>query len=142
MSLIMSFPKSILQHDIPSTMSETWIIPEKFIQNDAGTEGYFFIPGNSLWFSGHFPNMPILPGIGMLGMVYDTLSSYTSHHGIRLTIQEIKRVRFRQIIGSEAHFNVSISLKTKDPVSQVFFQCMSGSIRVCDGILVVNREGV
>ncbi len=123
-------------------MSETWIIPEKFVHSENSTDGSFFVPGNSSWFSGHFPNMPILPAIGMLGMVYDTLSEYSAHHGIRLTIREMKRIRFRQILRPESHFNVSISLKTGDEVSQGTFHCTSGGIKVCDGMLVVKVESI
>jgi 3-hydroxymyristoyl/3-hydroxydecanoyl-(acyl carrier protein) dehydratase len=123
-------------------MSETWIIPEKFIHSENSTEGSFFVPGNSLWFSGHFPGMPTLPAIGMLGMVYDTLSEYSAHHGIRLTIREMKRIRFRQILRPESHFSVFISLKTGEEFAEGVFQCTSNDVKVCDGMLVVKVESI
>ncbi len=84
--------------------------------------------------------MPILPAIGMLGMVHDTLSRYAEHCGIRLTIRELKRVRFRQMLGPGSHFRVSLSLNTDDDVPQVSFHCVSGDTKVCDGILLVGKE--
>ncbi|MCL4557403.1 MAG: hypothetical protein M1491_01975 [Deltaproteobacteria bacterium] len=123
-------------------MSEIWVIPESFTHNEKGIESSFFVPGDSPWFSGHFPSMPILPAIGMLGMVYDTLTAYSAHHGVRLTIQGIKRVRFRQVLKPESHFRVSIAiaLQPSDGGLHASFQCMSDGDKVCDGILVVGRE--
>ncbi len=121
-------------------MSEKWIIPEKFVPHENDAEGHFMIPGNSPWFSGHFPGMPVFPAIGMLGLVYDTLKEYAAHRGIRLTIMEMKRIRFRQVLGPESPFTVFISLKNVNGASQVFFHCVSGDTKVCDGILLVKRE--
>lgn len=121
-------------------MSEKWIIPEKFVSYENDAEGHFLIPGNSLWFSGHFPGMPVFPAIGMLGLVYDTLEEYAAHHGIRLTIMGMKRIRFRQVLGPESPFNVFISLKSVNSATQAFFHCVSGDMKVCDGIFLVKRE--
>ncbi len=120
-------------------MSEPWVIPEKFIHSANGTEGHFLIPVHSPWFSGHFPDMPVLPAIGMLGMVYDTLAAHTAHNGIRLTIRGMKRVRFRQILEPGSRFIVSISLNTSTDASQVLFHCVSGDTKACDGILLVSK---
>lgn len=128
-------------------MGETWVIPEKFIHSSGGTEGHFLIPAASPWFSGHFPDMPILPAIGMLGMVYDTLAEYASHNGVRLTLAGMKRVRFRQVLGPGAHFTVSLSPGTLPDASPdasqkesiVPFHCTSGDTKICDGALLISR---
>lgn len=121
-------------------MHETWTIPEKFVHHADGTDGHFLIPVDSPWFSGHFPGMPILPAIGMLSMVHDTLIQYAAHLGIRLTIRGMKRVRFRQILGPGSHFSIFLVLNTGDDAPQVSFHCMSGDTKVCDGILLVSKE--
>ena len=130
----------MLPHDSPFPAGETWTIPENFIYHDGGIESSFFIPGDSPWFSGHFPGMPILPAIGMLGMVYDTLSEYSTHHGIHLTIREIKRVRFRQVLKPQSRFNVIVSIEPSGDGFRGSFQCMSENEKVCDGTLVVSGE--
>lgn len=87
--------------------------------------------------------MPVLPAIGMLGMVHDTLLAYAAHHGVRLTIREMKRVRFRQILGPESHFTVFLSPDIEGTAPQVPFHCTSddpGETKVCEGTLLVTVE--
>ncbi len=120
-------------------MHETWIIPEKFVYHDNGTEGHFLVPDDSPWFSGHFPGMPILPAIGMMGMVRDTLARFAAHAGVRLTIREIKRVRFRQMLGPGSRFSALVTLNLGDDSPHASFHCVSGNTRVCDGMLIVDK---
>ena len=51
--------------------------------------------GKSPWFSGHFPGEPILPGVAMLGMVFDAIKQAC---GKNIKISGVKRVKFKQII--------------------------------------------
>lgn len=55
------------------------------------------VPPDSPWFSGHFPNEPILPGIAQLSMVFSLIRRAMAGGGdARFT--EIRRVRFKRII--------------------------------------------
>jgi 3-hydroxymyristoyl/3-hydroxydecanoyl-(acyl carrier protein) dehydratase len=55
------------------------------------------VPPDSPWFSGHFPNEPILPGIAQLSMVFELIRRALAGKG-DVRFKEIKRVRFKQII--------------------------------------------
>ena len=116
----------------------TWVIPERFEHGDNAAEGHFLVPEGSPWFSGHFPGMPILPAIGMLDMVRDTLDRYAAHRGVRLTIREMKRIRFRQVIAPGARFSVSLSLSDGDGPVKVSFSCTSDGTNVCSGFLIAG----
>lgn len=50
---------------------------------------------NSPWFSGHFPDDPILPGIAQLKMVADIIAM-SREDGLRLT--GLSRIKFRKIV--------------------------------------------
>lgn len=119
---------------------QTWIIPEASRIHDSGITGSFFIPRDSLWFSGHFPDMPLLPAIGMLGMVYDTLAAYASHNSMHLILREMKRVRFKKILRPESDFSVSLALQPSGDGFSGSFQCTSGGDTVCEGMLSLGRE--
>ena len=49
----------------------------------------------SPWFSGHFPDAPILPGIAILSMVTDAITHHESEKGKKIRIASIRGVRFR-----------------------------------------------
>ena len=50
---------------------------------------------NSPWFSGHFPDNPILPGIAQLNMVADVIALSTQQN---LYIKRLSRVKFKKLV--------------------------------------------
>lgn len=64
------------------------------------------IPPDSRWFDGHFPNNPVLPGIAQLGMVYDLIAQDFDGP---VSIVEVNRVRFKQIIQPDDELDVTIA---------------------------------
>ena len=50
---------------------------------------------DSPWFSGHFPDLPILPGIAQLKMVADVIALARQE---RLWIKRLHRVKFKRIV--------------------------------------------
>jgi len=120
-------------------MSETWVVPEKFNYHPNKVEGYFLVPKNSSWFSGHFPNDPILPGIAFLGMVQDTLRAYTANLGERIVIKELKRIRFRQIVRPETRLTITITLNSGADSRRITFECIVDNSKACDGTIMVDK---
>jgi 3-hydroxymyristoyl/3-hydroxydecanoyl-(acyl carrier protein) dehydratase len=49
----------------------------------------------SLWFSGHFPGYPIVPGVALLYLAAEVLRVGTAE-GEKVTVKSVRRVRFRQ----------------------------------------------
>ncbi len=119
-------------------MSDSWVLPEKFIHTADGSEGHFRVPAGSPWFSGHFPERPILPAIAMLGMVRDTLQDRAAHAGAPLVMKGLKRVRFRQIVGPESSFTVILTGLAGGDASQASFSCISGGEKACDGMVLLG----
>jgi len=50
---------------------------------------------SSPWFSGHFPEAPVLPAIAILSMVRDAISHHEAEQGREIKVTAIHRVRFR-----------------------------------------------
>jgi 3-hydroxymyristoyl/3-hydroxydecanoyl-(acyl carrier protein) dehydratase len=84
--------------------------------------------GNSPWFSGHFPNNPILPGIAQLKMVVDLIRESTKQ-GVCLT--SLSRVKFRKIVRPEEQLALQITAETKE--GSYLFKITSGNEDVCSG---------
>jgi 3-hydroxymyristoyl/3-hydroxydecanoyl-(acyl carrier protein) dehydratase len=53
------------------------------------------IPKESLWFDGHFPGNPILPGVAQLSMIFDVIRNAFKEP---IKVTGIHRVRFKQMI--------------------------------------------
>ncbi len=90
----------------------------------------------SPWFSGHFPNEPILPGIAILSMVTDVIRHYESEKGKKIRMAAIKRVRFRLPVRPGETLAISPSLPREGEELTYNFKVTAGGKTVCTGIVV------
>ena len=93
------------------------------------------VSGKSPWFSGHFPGEPILPGVALLGMVFDAINQTCNKN---LIISGVKRVKFKQII--KPGDKIQIIAKKNDDNSLYTFQVMVDSQIACNGIMTVENK--
>jgi 3-hydroxyacyl-[acyl-carrier-protein] dehydratase len=91
------------------------------------------IPLESQWFSGHFPNNPVLPGIAQLEMVFNLIRQSTDHP-IRLIA--VSRVRFKQMILPEDRLRVVASPKG-DQRGVYSFRILKADELVTSGVITV-----
>ncbi len=73
----------------------TWHTFENLEKTGNGVRAKVSTGNGSRWFSGHFRDDPILPGIAQLAMVSEAVSQTL---GAGLRVGGFKRVRFRQIV--------------------------------------------
>ena len=66
-------------------------------------------PQHSLWFSGHFPGNPILPGIAILAMVKEAIICEEGGKGKKVKIIGVRKVRFRQPVKPDDILSISYS---------------------------------
>lgn len=83
---------------------------------------------HSPWFSGHFPDDPILPGIAQLKMVADLVAK--SKQG-NLRMAGVSRVKFRKIVRPEEVLDIHVTCGNKK--DQYNFKITSGGEDVCSG---------
>ena len=86
------------------------------------------IDGNSPWFSGHFPDNPILPGIAQLKMVADLISKSAEGN---MCLTGVTRVKFRKIVKPGDLLDIRVTSGTK--INQYIFKITSGDQDVCSG---------
>ena len=94
------------------------------------------VPRDSPWFSGHFPEEPILPGIAQLGMVFDAIKQSSDRN---LIISSVSRVRFRQIIRPDDQLRI-IATPQKDHAESYVFRIMVKGELVCSGVMTVEER--
>jgi len=91
-------------------------------------------PPDSPWFSGHFPEQPILPGIAQLGMVFDAIRHFGSPDK---NITHISRVRFKQMIRPDDPLRI-IVMPLKDHAGSYSFRIMIDKELACSGLMKVE----
>ena len=64
---------------------------------------------DAVWFAGHFPGLPLLPGVAMMALVDDSLRTFwgdAEHPAVEVTAY--RRVRFRQRVDPGASLRVRV----------------------------------
>lgn len=91
------------------------------------------VPADCAWFDGHFPNMPILPGVAQLALVTDLLNRALKRSVIT---RSVSRVRFKQMIRPDDTIAVRLSPMDKDAATYGF-RMFNGLELVCSGVITI-----
>lgn len=89
------------------------------------------VPGNSLWFSGHFPGSPVLPGIAQISIVLDVIEK-AAGHGV--VLKKLYRTKYRRIIMPEESVDVYV-LPVGPDADQWRFELIVDKQTACRGRL-------
>jgi 3-hydroxyacyl-[acyl-carrier-protein] dehydratase len=95
-------------------------------------------PGDSAWFSGHFPGHPIVPGVALIALAAEAVVERECGEGRSVAITGVRRVRFRLPVRPDDE----VTLKTarisnpKGP-AYAFTVCLAGET-VCSGVLTAQ----
>ena len=91
---------------------------------------------DSPWFSGHFPDDPVLPGIAQIGMVYDAIRKAS---GKDLWVTGLSRVKFKKLVRPGDLLIVQATPAPAKPGSYSFRITVEAQ-EVCVGIMKVNTR--
>jgi len=91
----------------------------------------------SPWFSGHFPDEPILPGIAILSMVMDVIRHREAEKGRKIRMAGVRRVRFKLPVRPDELLKISLSSYHQEGLSYHFAVELNGKT-VCTGIAAVE----
>ena len=93
------------------------------------------ISGDSVWYAGHFPGDPILPGIAILALVEEAIVTMEQKENRRVEITGIGRVRFRLPVKPEDLMTLKIEREKKpDRLSYGFSVCLAEEV-ACTGFV-------
>ncbi len=90
---------------------------------------------NSPWFSGHFPDSPILPGIAQLHMVADIIALSRQES---LSIKRLNRVKFKKIVrpGEQLEIHATATGTT----GLYSFRLTHEAQDVCSGMMILDDK--
>ncbi len=92
------------------------------------------IAADSPWFSGHFPDDPVLPGIAEISMAVDAIKQYEKKNGRRIMVTSLKKVRFRIIVKPNDTISITVVPDKKKNLSYSFKVDVKGET-ACSGII-------
>lgn len=91
-------------------------------------------PSGSPWYSGHFPENPILPGLAILAMVKQAILGEESVRGTKIRVVGVRRVRFRLPVKPDDTLTLSFSRTRQEGNLSYSFQVLLDARPVCSGI--------
>lgn len=84
----------------------------------------------SPWFSGHFPDNPILPGVAQLKMVADLVAAAGKNLG---RLVGLSRVKFRKIVRPGELLDIHLTIGKVE--RQYVFRITCGNEEACSGMM-------
>lgn len=97
------------------------------------------ISAASPWFSGHFPQEPVLPGIALLGMVSEAIKRRQAEAGKNARITKITKVRFRLPVRPDSALELRLSCSGHGNVFIYQFRITLNGEMVCTGIMEAEQ---
>jgi 3-hydroxyacyl-[acyl-carrier-protein] dehydratase len=92
-------------------------------------------PGDSDWFSGHFPDNPIVPGVALIALAADAVIEREQGEGRSVAITGVRRVRFRLPVRPEDEVILEVTrMPDRQGPAYSFTLCVAGEA-VCSGLL-------
>ena len=100
------------------------------------------VPADSVWYAGHFPGNPILPGIAVLALVKEAILAAELEEKRQVVITGIGRVRFRLPVKPDEWMTLKISRESKpDRLTYEFSVCLAEEL-VCTGFFRARIDAV
>jgi 3-hydroxyacyl-[acyl-carrier-protein] dehydratase len=127
----MSLNLSIKKSKADKMAEVTWHTLLSYSFDRDSISGQFNIPAESLWFEGHFPGEPVLPGISMLCMVEELIRKANPEK----RITGLRRTRFRQVVHDNAFLNIKITWENQNSSRVASFDISGEGNLICSGFI-------
>ena len=95
---------------------------------------------SSEWFSGHFDECPIVPGVALIALAAEMVKRQGREQGRRLEVSGFSRVRFKQLVSPDDELNVSIAAMPSGPEAELDFYITCRGDTVAQGLLKAREE--
>ena len=122
-------------------MEDHWqLLQEAHSKEQNRMEAQSFVPADSLWFSGHFPGEPILPGIALISLVWQAIVQDAGKRNEKISLASLKKVRFAKPV--QPGENLSVFITGNQSVEEILYS-FKVAVReniVCTGLIVAKRK--
>ena len=102
-------------------------------------EALAHVPADSLWFCGHFPGEPILPGIALINIAWQAIIRDAEKKGEEIRLNSLRRVRFTQPVRPGENLSFLITAEAARDEILYSFKVAGEKNAVCS-VLIVARK--
>jgi 3-hydroxymyristoyl/3-hydroxydecanoyl-(acyl carrier protein) dehydratase len=102
-------------------------------------EARVYVPEDSIWFPGHFPGEPILPGIAVVHAVYEIIRQDAQSRGSSVHILHLKRIRFTSPVRPGDTLLIRITSEVASTEMHYLFKATVGENTVSSGLVAVSK---
>jgi len=99
-----------------------------------------FVPEDCIWFTGHFPGEPILPGIALIHTVYDAIERSEQDRGQSVSLSFLKRIRFTGPVRPGDKLLLSLTRKDGNGAVSFHFKVSVKDNIVCSGLVAASKN--
>ncbi len=96
---------------------------------------------SSEWFSGHFDECPLVPGVALLALAAEIVRRQGREQGRPLKVSGFSKVRFKQLVSPDEELHISVAAMPSGPEAKLDFHITCRGNTVAQGLLKAREEG-
>jgi 3-hydroxymyristoyl/3-hydroxydecanoyl-(acyl carrier protein) dehydratase len=94
---------------------------------------------SSEWFSGHFDECALVPGVALLALAAEMVKRQGREQGRRLEVSGFSRVRFKQAVFPDEELYISVAAMPSRPEAKLDFHITCRGNTVAQGYLEASE---
>ena len=95
---------------------------------------------SSEWFSGHFDECALVPGVALLALAAEMVKRQGREQGRRLEVSGFSRVRFKQLVFPDEELQISMAAMPSRPEAKLDFHITCRGDTVAQGSLKASEK--
>ena len=121
---------------------DQWLFPGEILATPSGgLERTVRLEPSSRWFSGHFDECAVVPGVAILAFVAETVTRQGKRDGRSPVVSGFCKVRFRRLAFPEERLRISVEPMPPGPDAELSFHVTCDGESVAQGVLKVKDIG-
>ena len=94
----------------------------------------------SEWFSGHFDECALVPGVALLALAAEMVKRQGREQGRRLEVSGFSKVRFKHLVFPDEELQISMTAMPSEPEAKLDFHITCRGDTVVRGLLKASEE--
>ncbi len=120
---------------------DRWLpLKDSRITHEGRWESIVRFEPSSEWFSGHFDECALVPGVALLALAAEMVKRQGREQGRRLEVSGFSRVRFKQVVFPDEELYISVAAMPSGPEARLDFHITCRGDTVAQGLLKASEE--
>jgi 3-hydroxymyristoyl/3-hydroxydecanoyl-(acyl carrier protein) dehydratase len=125
------------------TPPDRWLPLEDLrITHEGRWESSVRLGPSSQWFSGHFDDCPLVPGVALLALAAETVKRQGREQGRPLEVSGFSGVRFRRLVFPGEELLISVGAMPPGSEAKLDFHVTSHGHTIVHGVMKATEESL